>query len=102
MEEKNKAAKQVDFNSMEFIIGNAQSCFAFDKDRKFSILKCSLYHLLETIEKPEWLRINDYTLINTKYCLGIKKGRTISLTGGSMHKVSRNCWKHFKRYARLD
>ena len=95
MENHHKTLMQVNFNIIVFIIGNTQSCFVFYVDEKFSMLQCSLDGIRKVIDFPDFLKINEYTLINTKFYTGKKPGRLISLKGGSIHKVSRNSWKHF-------
>ncbi|WP_421920341.1 hypothetical protein [Marinifilum sp.] len=96
MENQNKALEQIDFTTIVFIIGNAQGCFAFDIEEKVSMLQCSIEGVKRNIDFPGFLKINEYTLINSKFYTGKRSGRIISLKGGSMHKVSRNSWKHFK------
>lgn len=96
MENYLKALAQINFNTIVFIIGNTQSCFVFGIDDKFLMLRCSLAGIQGMIESPGFLKINEYTLINTKFYASKKPGRLISLKGGSIHKVSRNSWKHFK------
>ena len=75
---------------------NAKTCFVFNIEGKISMLKNSLEYIQKNIDFPGFLKINEYTLINTKFYTGKKSGRIISLKGGSIHKVSRNSWKHFK------
>jgi hypothetical protein len=95
MENQYKKLEQVDFISIVFIVGNVKSCIAINIDGKVSMLKCSLEDIKKNIDYPGFLRVNEFTLINTKYYTGKRPGRLISLKGGSMHKVSRNSWKHF-------
>lgn len=96
MDNHYKRLEQIDFTTIVFIIGNAKTCFVFNIEGKFSMLKNSLEDIQKNIDFSSFLKINDFTLINTKFYTGKKPGRIISLKGGSMHKVSRNSWKHFK------
>ena len=91
-----KTLEQIDFNIIVFIIGKANTCFVFDIDGKNLMLPCSLGDIQKNIDFPGVLKINQFTLINSKFYTGKKPGRLISLKGGSIHKVSRNSWKYFK------
>lgn len=95
MKNYHKALKQIDFNTIVFIVGNVKGCIVFDIDGEVSMLHKSLENIQKNIDFPGFLRANEFTLINTKYYAGKKPGRIINLKGGSMHKVSRNSWKHF-------
>jgi hypothetical protein len=95
MKNYHKVFEQVDFNTTVFIVGNVNGCFVFDTEGKVSILQCSLEIIQKNIDFPGFLKVNEFTLINTKFYTGKRPGRIISLKGGSIHKVLRNFWKHF-------
>ena len=78
-----------------FIVGNTESCFIFQVDKKVVELRSSLYQLNKELEEKHFLKINPHTLFNTMYFENKLPHRQISLKGGSIHKVSRNCWRHF-------
>ncbi|MGQ1948826.1 LytTR family transcriptional regulator DNA-binding domain-containing protein [Geofilum sp. OHC36d9] len=78
-----------------FVVGNAQSCFGFCVDNRVIEMQYSLFQLYDKLKEQDFIRINGYTIINTKYFIDKKQKRHIILKGGSIHKVSRNFWKHF-------
>ncbi len=83
-----------------FVVGNTQSCFAFGVDNRVVEIQCSLFQLYGRLKELNFIQINGYTIINTKYFIDKKQKRQIILKGGSMHRVSRNSWKHFYGNAR--
>lgn len=86
---------QINCDTVIFIIGNSQTCFVFGIDNRFSVEQGSVEDIWKTIDSSCFLRINDYTIINSKFYVNKEPGRLIKLKGGSIHKVSRNSWKHF-------
>ena len=73
-----------------FVVGNNQSCFAFGVDNRVVEMQCSLFQLYDKLKEPDFIQINGYTIINTKYFIDKKTKRHIHLKGGSIHKVSRS------------
>ena len=84
-----------DYQDIVFIVGNEQSCFAFSTDNQIIELRYSLFHIHDKLKELDFFQINGYTIFNTKYFVDKKPKRQITLKGGSIHKVSRNSWKHF-------
>ncbi len=78
-----------------FVVGNSQRCFAFCVDNRVVEMRYSLFQLYDTLKELDFIKINGYTIINTKYFIDKRQKRQIILKGGSIHKVSRNSWKHF-------
>jgi hypothetical protein len=86
----------LDHQDILFVIGNTQSCFVFSTDNLAVELDRSLYHVHDELKELDFIQINGYTIINTRFFVAKKPKRRITLKGGSLHKVSRNSWKHFK------
>lgn len=79
-----------------FIIENAKCCFAFTQDRRIIKINCSFKTLESELSKDCFLRINDHTIINTKFYVDKQGKKEIIMKDGSIHKVSRQRWNDFK------
>ncbi len=80
---------QVDYSNVICILGNVQSCFVCETNGTVSQVECSLAELQLKLKESNFIRVNNYTLINTRFVINSKSKRIINLKGGSMHKVSR-------------
>lgn len=78
-----------------FIIGNSKCCFAFTSSHRIISIKCSL-DVLDSEVSQNFLRVNYYTIINTRFFVKKSLKREITMKDGSVHKVSRQKWKGFK------
>lgn len=87
---------QVNYKNIVYVVGNNRGCFAYYENNQIAEIEDSLHCLLQKLKEQGFLKINDFTIFNTKYFIGKKPKRQINLKGGSIHKVSRNMWKHFK------
>ena len=85
----------VSYNDVIYILEDAKGRFAYGVDDLGIELHCPLNCLSEKLEPLGFLRINSFTLVNTRFVVGKKGKRLILLKGGSIHKVSRSIWKHF-------
>lgn len=79
-----------------FIVGNGKCCFAFTLNNKIRKIKCSLDVLDSDLSEDCFLRINYYTIINTRFYVGKQGKKEIIMKDGSIHKVSRKQWNGFK------
>jgi len=78
------------------IIGNTKCCFAFTQDRRIIKINYSFKTLESELSKDCFLRINDHTIINTKFYVDKQGKKEIIMKDGSIHKVSRQRWNDFK------
>jgi DNA-binding LytR/AlgR family response regulator len=79
-----------------FFIGNSKCCFAFTLDHRIIKISYSLDVLDSELPKDCFLRINYYTIVNTKFLVHKNEKREIIMKDGSIHKVSRQKWKAFQ------
>lgn len=88
---------QGDFGrQLVFVIGNSKCCFATMQNQKITKIKCSLDVIDSDLSGNCFLRINYYTIINTRFYVGKQGKKEIILKDGSVHKVSRKRWNDFK------
>ncbi|MCG8578795.1 MAG: LytTR family transcriptional regulator DNA-binding domain-containing protein [Bacteroidales bacterium] len=85
----------IDIVNTVYIHGDIHRSYCYGDDTPVKIVRRSLYSLEKELKQEGFMRINDFTLINTKFRIGTAPGRIITLKGGSKHKVSRQFWKHF-------
>gem|GEM_PF-4391264 len=95
-----QVAHRVDQEDFErwiiFFTGNSKCCFAFTSNHRIMKINCSLDILDSELPKDCFLRINYYTIINTRFFVDKNVKREIVMKDGSVHKVSRQKWKGFK------
>ena len=83
-----------------FIIGDCFKCFFILQSKEIISMKIHIIELLKLVSKyNNFIRINQYTIINTVYFVDIheSKNRTIIMKTGNILKVSRRNWIHFKK-----
>lgn len=86
---------QINYQNIIYIVGDSKNSFAVVDDKRVIEIGFSLYHLQVDLKDQSFMPINGFTIINTKYFVSKNPQRQITLKGGSIHKVSRNFWKHF-------
>ncbi len=84
-------------NSSEtvYIIGNTSCCYAFNCQKEITRLKYPLKDLYIELRPENFMWINNFTLVNTRYFIARKNKYEIQLKDGSLHKVFRRKWKEF-------
>ena len=95
MENHYKTLEQIDFNTIVFIIGNVNGCFAFNADKTIVEIKQSIKEASNILKEQYFIQVNNATLINSKYFVSKKNGQHIKMQDGYLHKVFRRRWKNF-------
>ncbi|WP_430817890.1 LytTR family DNA-binding domain-containing protein [Carboxylicivirga sp. RSCT41] len=93
---------QINTSNTIYILGNVQNCYCIGDKMPHMLLRMPWQSIKEELKQDGFMQINDFTLINTKFIIHIKPGRIIILKGGSIHKVSRKFWKHFRECPLVD
>ncbi|MDC1107021.1 hypothetical protein OAT16_09965 [Prolixibacteraceae bacterium] len=79
-------------NDLVYILDCGSYCVSVDIDGVVVKLNNNLANLISNSDSY-YIRINDFTIVNTKYIKNKSEGRTLSLKGGTVHRVSRTSWK---------
>lgn len=92
---KSSPTMELNSENIIFVLGNSRDCFGFCIRNHVSEYGYNLTEMLDMLRDFNFVRINRFTIINTKYIEYKISKRCIALKGGSIHKVSRNFWKQF-------
>lgn len=87
---------QINFENIIYIIGNQNSCFAFNTDKSITEIKESVKKLCCKLKEQNYIQVNNYTLINTKYYVLKENKQRIKMSDSSLHKLFRRQYKNFK------
>lgn len=87
----------LNIESWMYIVGWGNTCFVFSKEGFTDIRRISVDELEEQLKDHiEFIRINIYTIINTRFYMNSDKNRNIVMKNGIRFKVSRRNSKLFK------
>lgn len=95
MEIQYKELYQIDSDAIIFIVGNVESCFAFNVDKTIVEIKQSIKEVSNVFREQYFIQVNNVTLINSKCFVGKENGQHIKMQDGYLHKVFRRRWKDF-------
>ncbi len=85
----------MNYENIVYIIGNLHSCFVFGVDKKITEIKISISNLGRQLKEYNYLQINNYTLINTRFFVKKEGKQQIKMNDGSQHKLFRRQHKQF-------